>query len=129
MKPKILFHGSQKLQTILAPKQAMGFTAEDCLCGIYATSERKIAALFAINYIGYSEDARFDIERDGGAYYAYLHKTKVDWEQVGYLYHLASDSFEKLDSNQWISHQSVKPIQIEVIHPNDFKKYIRIIGQ
>ena len=129
MKPQVLYHGSRFLLKFLEPKQAVGFQSEDNLFGSYASAEKSIASLFAITYVGQSDDAKFDIKQEQNEFYVYLYKTTVEWNQLGYLYTISSKHFQQVDDQQWISHQKlITPQTIETINPYNFQKFIRIIS-
>lgn len=129
MKPQFLYHGSRFLLKALEPKQALGFQSEDNLFGIYASAEKSIASLFAITYVGHSDDAKFDIRQEQNEFYVYLYKTTVEWNKLGYLYTISSKYFQQVDEQQWISHQKlITPQTIETINPYNLQKFIRIVS-
>ncbi|ALH94723.1 hypothetical protein [Acinetobacter equi] len=127
MKSKTLYHGSRHLVKILEPKQASGFKTEDNQFAIYAIENKKIASLFSITYIGYTKDARFEIQQELEDFYVHLYHTSVDWNQIGYLYILSSEYFNKIDEYQWVAYKPIIPQRIEIIQPRMLEKYIKDI--
>ncbi len=95
-RPKYLFHGSTSYREYLEPKQAIGDGEMDNAIGIYAVEDKRIAQLFAIEYLGLSNDARFSIKFKDDFVYVELYQCSVNWDRIGYLYTLPSENFIKL---------------------------------
>lgn len=121
----MLYHGSQTKKELLEPQQAYGHGQEDNHFAVYATSDLRIAQLFAIEYRALRDDAYFKIVQENGEYYVMLHQTAVNWDKKGYVHYCHLDSFIQIEPLQWISTQSVIPDQIEQVDPLDFTRYIR----
>lgn len=123
-KPKHLFHGSSQHLQSLEPKQATGDGEMDNAIGIYAVEDKRIAQLFAIEYLSLSNEARFSIRFEDDFVYVELFECSVNWNRIGYLYTLPSENFNKVDDMQWVSSESVIPTKIELVNPLDFKAFI-----
>ncbi|MDA3480920.1 hypothetical protein QE150_13360 [Acinetobacter baumannii] len=97
----------------------------DNTIGIYAVEDKRIAQLFAIEYLGLSNDARFSIKFKDDFVYVELYQCSVNWDRIGYLYTLPSENFIKIDHMQWLSSESVIPTKVEPVNPHDFKTFIQ----
>lgn len=53
-----------------------------------------------------------------------LENTEIDWNKNGYVYKVKSDTFEPIDSIQWLSKEVVKPVEIRCIDPNDYRQWV-----
>ncbi|HFG2494501.1 TPA: hypothetical protein ACGGCT_003460 [Acinetobacter baumannii] len=124
-RPKYLFHGSTSYREYLEPKQAIGDGEMDNAIGIYAVEDKRIAQLFAIEYLGLSNDARFSIKFKDDFVYVELYQCSVNWDRIGYLYTLPPENFIKIDHMQWLSSESVIPTKVEPVNPHDFKTFIQ----
>lgn len=71
-KPLLLFHGSSSYREYLEPKQAIGDGEMDNAFGIYAVEDKRIAQLFAIEYLSLSKEARFSIKFEDDFVYVEL---------------------------------------------------------
>ena len=127
-KPEFLYHGSQAFVEVLEPRPARGIGPEhDQLCAVYASHERNFAILFAL-LIEPNENGNlswqvddFDPERPRAVIYA----GRLDLSRKGFLYSVATDSFEVVDELQWVSYQPVKPIRWEVIEPQAYLDWLK----
>ncbi|QER39255.1 hypothetical protein F2A31_05875 [Acinetobacter suaedae] len=123
-KPLLLFHGSSNYRESLEPKLAIGDGEMDNAFGIYAVEDKRIAQLFAIEYLSLSNEARFSIKFEDDFVYVELYQCSVNWDRLGYLYTLPSESFVKVDHMQSVSSESVFPTKVEPVNPYDFKAHI-----
>lgn len=123
-KPLLLFHGSSNYRESLEPKLAIGDGEMDNAFGIYAVEDKRIAQLFAIEYLSLSNEARFSIKFEDDFVYVELFQCSVNWDRIGYLYTLPSENFIKVDHMQWLSSKSVIPTKVEPVNPHDFKAFI-----
>jgi|SRR5690554_544050 len=124
VKPEYLYHGSRKRLDLLTPTQGIGHGANDNECGIYAVSDRDLAVPFAISYRPLGEEAVFSVETSERPPRILLQDTGIDWEQVGYVYKVSSETFEKIDSEQWLSRVPVRPLATEEIKPEAYREWI-----
>ncbi len=95
-KPLLLFHGSSSYREYLEPKQAIGDGEMDNAFGIYAVEDKRIAQLFAIEYLSLSKEARFSIKFEDDFVYVELFQCSVNWDRIGYLYTLPQKTLLKL---------------------------------
>lgn len=124
MKPDYLYHGSRKRLDLLTPTQGVGHGVTDNECGVYAVSERDLAVPFAISYRPLSEQAIFSVDTSERPPRILLQDTNVNWEQAGYVYKVSSETFEKIDSEQWLSRVPVRPLATEEINPEAYRDWI-----
>ncbi len=123
--PEFLYHGSKVLVDELVPNQACGFGGEvDCYTAIYAIKQEILAIPFTFRLINILKDSSFHITTDTETPKITLKNCEIDWEHKGYLYKVKSKTFESVDSLQWVSRVSVKPVEITVINPKDYYKWI-----
>jgi restriction endonuclease S subunit len=122
-KPKYLYHGSsKKLQgNILVPKKAGGLgKKKDQQIGIYATDNKTAAiAMGLISGTGGST-LKSHGKKVEGVVYGSLPKSKFF-----YLCILPSNNFTKVDSWQWVSYKSIKPIKVEKLKVKDYAHLVR----
>ena len=123
-KPKYLYHGSRKKLELINPTRGVGYGLADNEHGVYAVSERELAIPFAISYRALGEGAIFFVDTSENPPRIVLKNTDVDWDQVGYVYKVRSESFEKIDSEQWLSRVSVKPVEVEEVKPECYRSWI-----
>jgi hypothetical protein len=124
-KPKVLYHGDRSRVDILEPKQAVGFDGDaDCQKAVYAVAIREWAIPFAITFSPTAPDAVFSVDTESGPPRIRLKNTEVKWDEKGYLYTLATDTFEQIDDKQWGSYSAVTPVEVEEIDPADFREWI-----
>ena len=126
IKYSYLYHGSQFLRYILEPSQATGRgSKKDRLFAVYASYIRKFAIPFALPMkpdkngnclwsLSFSKDKPLVSIQSG----------QLDFNRVGYLYRVPVDTFEQIDEFQWISYQPVRPIDYEIIRPEEFQHLI-----
>lgn len=123
-KPEYLYHGTRRKLELLNPTQGVGYGMADNEHGVYAVSERELAIPFAISYRPLGEGAVFSVETSERPPRIVLKDTEVDWDQVGYVYKVRSETFEKIDSEQWLSRVPVKPVEAEEIRPESYRNWI-----
>ncbi|WP_431474391.1 hypothetical protein RVM24_16190 [Marinobacter sp. KM021] len=123
-KPEYLYHGTRRKLDLLNPTQGVGYGMADNEHGVYAVSERELAIPFAISYRPLGEGAVFSVETSERPPRIVLKDTEVDWDQVGYVYKVRSETFEKIDSEQWLSRVPVKPVEAEEIRPESYRNWI-----
>lgn len=92
--------------------------------GVYAVSDRELAIPFAISYRPLGARAVFSVETSMRPPRIVLKDTDVDWGQVGYVYKVRSETFEQIDSEQWLSKVPVKPVETEEIKPESFRNWV-----
>ncbi|NWN90296.1 hypothetical protein HLV39_02130 [Marinobacter adhaerens] len=123
-KPEYLYHGTRKKLKLLNPTQGVGYGMADNECGVYAVSDRELAIPFAISYRPLGDGAVFSVETSKRPPRIVLKDTDVDWNQVGYVYKVSFETFEQIDSKQWLSRVPVKPVEIEEIKPESYRDWI-----
>jgi len=123
-KPEYLYHGARKKLDLLNLSQGVGYGMADNEYGIYAVSERELAIPFALSYRGLSDGAVFSVETSERPPRIVLKDTDVDWGQVGYVHKVRSETFEKIDSEQWLSRVAVEPVEVEEIRPESYRNWI-----
>ena len=119
-KPEYLYHGSQYLFDILKPQQASGQCRQESLCAIYAAETPGEVIPFALPIRWHPdspEGKRSFTCKDGKTKLLY---GSLNPDGVGYLYRLRSDTFEKIDSWQWISTLECVPVEITEISVRDY---------
>jgi len=127
MNPIYLYHGSKLLVDELIPNQAYGFGGDvDCYTAIYAVKRKELAIPFSFKLINILKNSSFHIETDKEIPHVTLKNCEIDWEHKGYLYKVKSNTFENVDSLQWVSRVPVKPIEVTVINPKEYYKWISI---
>ncbi len=132
-KPPYLYHGSQDKVDVLEPRPARGMGPDkDRLCAIYASHIREFVIPFALpkrpnHGDGYSWSVSFHSSSGLNS----VEPTRIaikggqlDLSRVGYLYRVPSDTFEQLGKFQWVSYVAVKPLDCEIIHPQDYLHWI-----
>ncbi len=126
MNPKYLYHGSKILVEELKPNKAYGFGGDvDCLTAIYAVERKELAIPFCFKLINILSDSLFNVETEKEIPEVILKNCEIDWEHEGYLYKVKTDTFESVDSLQWVSKVSVKPVDITVINPKEYREWIK----
>jgi len=124
--PAYLYHGTQSLVARLEPRPARGAdAANDRLCGVYASQERKYAMAFGLPIVpdergglAWSLDYVQRIPRIA------IHAGLLDMTRVGYLYRVRADTFVPLGDLQWVSYVPVVPQDYEVIDPAECVQWI-----
>lgn len=119
MLPEKLYHGSpdpelRKLLPQVQPRRSGKPTA------VYATPRRGLAIFFGLKGVTWKNIKRV------GDYWEISGLTEAQLSQPSYLYHLPTDNFEHYIGWQYISHKSVRPISMEVIH--DVGRELRELG-
>ena len=125
-----LYHGSPTPNiTCFEPRPARGVGPEkDRQCAVYATHERNFAIPFALPF---QPDASgnlswtMDIDPATLQPHIDLKAGSLDLRAKGYLYILPAQSFEQIDAYQWVSFESVKPVDIETIEPMKYRSWIK----
>jgi len=129
MKPIYLYHGSKVLVDELIPNQAYGFGGDvDCFAGVYAVERRELAIPFCFKLINILNDSSFNVETDKEIPEVILENCEIDWEHKGYLYKIKSNTFESVDYLQWVSKVSVKPVEVTVINPKEYRVWVKNMG-
>jgi len=123
-KPDYLYHGTRKKLDLLKPTQGVGYGMADNERGVYAVSERELAIPFAISYLPLGDGATFSVVTSKRPPRIVLKDTDVDWGQLGYVYKVRSETFEQIDSEQWLSRVPVEPVGIEEIKPESYRDWI-----
>ena len=122
-----LWHGSPRklIGEFLLPYKAADVSGrpENCHEGIYALEKREFAIVMSIlKSKGIEIGSTLDFSKDvpegiviGG------------WpkQETVYLYRLSAKTFQKIDSNQWVSRTRVKPYEIIEIKVKDFVHLVR----
>jgi hypothetical protein len=122
-----LWHGSPRklIGEFLLPHKATDVSGrpENCHDGVYALEKREFAIVMGIlNSKGIEVGSTLDFSKDvpegiviGG------------WpkQETVYLYRLSAKTFQKIDSNQWVSHSRVKPCEIIEIKVKNFIHLVR----
>jgi hypothetical protein len=124
VKPHYLYHGTCKKLDLLKPTQGVGHGMVDNEYGVYAVSERDLAIPFAISYRALGDGAVFSVETSRRPPRVVLRNTDVDWDKVGYVYKVSSKTFERIDSDQWLSRVPVEPVETEEINPVSYLNWI-----
>ncbi len=70
-------------------------------------------------------DSSFNIETDKEIPEVVLKNCEIDWEHKGYLYKVKSETFKNVDSLQWVSEVSVKPVEVIIIDPKNYRTWIK----
>lgn len=109
---------------VLEPSQGVGYGKADDRRGIYAVSARVLAIPFAIAYRPLAENAAFSVDTRSLPPRILLKHTDVEWDEMGYLYTVSSDSFEQVDADQWVSRKPVVPVSVEEERPEDYRSWI-----
>lgn len=123
-KPRYLYHGTREKLDLLEPTQGVGYGKADNEHGVYAVSEQELAIPFAISYRPRGKGAFFSVETSKRPPRIVLKDTDIDWSQVGYVYKVKSETFEKIDSEQWLSKAPVEPVEVEEIRPESYREWI-----
>ncbi|MFC4257546.1 hypothetical protein ACFOZ5_00720 [Marinobacter lacisalsi] len=123
-KPEHLYHGFRQRMDLLKPSQGVGYGKADDRYGIYAVSERALAIPFAIAYWPLAKNAAFSVDTTTLPPHILLKHTDVEWDEMGYLYTVSSDSFEQVDTDQWVSRDPVVPVSVEEVRPEDYRSWI-----
>ena len=112
----VLYHGSPLLLEVLEPGEHP----------IFASHELASAIPFALPI---RPDARgscfWSMERGAGEPRVTIHDGWLDTAAVGYVYELASDEFEPVDTWQWICRTPVRPLSRRAIRAADYVHLIR----
>jgi len=126
MNPIYLYHGSKVLVDELIPNQAYGFGGEaDCFKAVYAVERKVLAIPFCFKLVNISNNSSFNIDTDKEIPEITLKNCEIDWEHKGYLYKVKSNNFVNIDSLQWTSKAIVKPVEITVIDPNEYRAWVK----
>lgn len=121
-----LYHGSKVLVDELIPNQAYGFGGEtDCLKAIYAVERKVLAIPFCFKLINMLNNSSFCVDTDKEIPEITLKNCEVDWEHKGYLYKVKYNTFVNVDSLQWVSKVTVKPVEITIIDPNEYRAWVK----
>ena len=119
-KPEYLYHGSQYRFDIVEPRQASGACERESLKAIYAaeTMDEIIPFALPIRWYPDSPEGKRDFTCLGG-------RTKMIYgslnpDGVGYVYKVKADTFEKIDSWQWVSKEACVPVEIIEIKVKDY---------
>lgn len=123
-KPDYLYHGARKRLDLLKPTQGFGDGLADNEYGIYAVSEKDLVIPFAISYRPLSKDAVFSVDTSARPPRIVLKHTEVEWDLVGYIYKVRAGSFERIDSEQWLSKIPVEPVEIQEIQAQSYRDWI-----
>ncbi len=119
-KPKFLYHGSQYLFDVVKPQQACGACAEESRLGIYAATTKEEVIPFALPFRFYPDSPKGKLSRDTRGIHSLLHYGSIDPDGRGYIYVLPSDTFEAIDTWQWLSTAEVKPVEVIEIRVKDY---------
>jgi len=118
--PVFLYHGSQYYFEKIEPRKAGGQNERESLYGIYASEVFDWVIPFALPIRWYPDDpsGKRAFECNEG-------RTKIiygslDPNGVGYVYKVKSEGFRKIDNWQWVSEQSVVPVEIIEIKVSDY---------
>lgn len=129
-KPELLYHGARGRVDVLEPKQAVGFGGDaDYKKAVDAVAVREWAIPFAITFVPTAADAIFFADTDSSPPRICLKNTVVKWNEIGYLYTLPADTFERIDDKQWVSYSPVTPLWVERIEPEQFKEWMDCEGK
>ena len=123
-KPEYLFHGARREIEILEPSQGIGPGETDNEFGVYAVSEFEWAMLFSFSFYPTGEGALYSMDPLKNPPEIVLKNTKIDWNKIGYVYKVKSDTFKLIDSVQWLSKVEVKPVEVICVDPNEYKHWV-----
>jgi len=127
-KPKYLYHGSRYKLDKLKPQQAYGSPMENGdEYGIYAYENKNMVIPFSLTITPfangsmaiYVDDKTSDVTINAGI---------LDENTIGYIYTVSSETFEKIDDQQWLSKDEVIPVEINIIHTKDYMHKITFTG-
>jgi hypothetical protein len=95
----ILYHGRLDILDVIPPEQAFDskLQLKDNLFAVYATHVYEIAAPYAFGIV--SNPFRM-----------------LKFGEKGYIYHLDSKNFNKIDEIQWVSPDPVVPIKFDIVY-------------
>lgn len=114
-KPMYLFHGSTMKFERLEPQQAHGACEKESLRAIYAAESLRDVIPFALPLRWYpdSPEGKKSFSCDAGK--TYVEYGYVDINREGYVYRVKADTFKKIDEWQWVSEESVEPLEVLAI--------------
>jgi hypothetical protein len=128
-KPKFLYHGSRYKVDTLLPHQANGSPEENGTeFGVYAYEKEEMVIPFSLTITPfengamaiYVDDDTSDVTISAGIW---------DDSAVGYIYKIQSETFEKIDSKQWISREPVTPIDCKTVFGKDYAHKVHLDGK
>lgn len=122
-KPEFIYHASGKRLDRLVPIKATGYEEENgCETGVYGYETVKQCIPFALSFSGKRDSYIDDVTSE-----IYLKRAGLNEEGKGYICKLSSKTFERLDEIQFISKETVIPLEIiEIVTSEhlDIVKYI-----
>lgn len=129
-KPEFLYHGSQYLFDVLIPQQAQGNIAENgAEYGIYACDNIDAVIPFALPIRWYPDEPGgrrdFEVDKNG---LVVIKEGQLNPKGYGYVYKISSETFRKIDNWQWVSTQSVIPVEVIKISVSDYMERVRFEG-
>ena len=122
-RPRFLYHGSSKYFKIILPYQAYDSAYDEgCYEAVYATSEKDIALSFALGAVPdeFGKIGRVMDKKYGDDIKMIFYHGHPNFGDRGFLYKLSSEGFVYTRGTQWISFQSVIPIEIYEINVDDY---------
>lgn len=127
-KPRFLFHGSSTKVDTLQPHQAEDWLSEaGRLFGVYATDIRDIAIAFALGAVPDESGAvsRMMRKQDLNPVRMVYLKGHPNFGGKGYLYKLHPKGFKPMGEHQWVSTQSVTPLEVIEFRVDDYLHLFR----
>lgn len=114
-KPMYLFHGSTMKFDRLEPQQAHGACDKESMMAIYAAESLREVIPFALPLRWYPDEpgGKKSFVCDAGK--TYVEQGYVDINRDGYVYRVKSDTFKKIDEWQWVSEETVEPLEVLAI--------------
>ncbi len=114
-KPMYLFHGSTMKFDRLEPQQAHGACEREAMMAIYAAESLRDVIPFALPLRWYPDEpgGKKSFVCDAGK--TYVEQGYVDINRDGYVYRVKSDTFKKIDEWQWVSEETVVPLEVLAI--------------
>jgi hypothetical protein len=129
-KPNFLFHGSQAKVTVLLPNQAYdGLSDVGTANGVFATSNRELALIFALGCIPDEQGRITRFVQSIDPIQVIFLEGKPNRGGKGYLYTLDCNKFEQLDDFQWVSYEEVTPLQTEEIIVNEYLHLVKEVTE
>lgn len=128
--PQVLYHGSPHRVERLEPRPARGVGPKhDMLTAVYATDSKNMAIAFAMSGVPDEKGNlswTLEMEDDRPAISYRAGRPRIG--QIGYVYYLSPEGFQKVTDHQWVSYSPVTPIACETIQVDDYLDWVKAVG-
>ena len=125
--PSVLYHGSPNRLDRLEPRPARGVGPQhDTLTAVYATDSRNMAIAFAMSGVPDEKgNLSWTLEMEGDRPVISYQAGRPRWGQLGFVYSLSPEGFQKVAAHQWVSFSPVTPISCETIKVDDYREWVK----